>query len=251
MALVALSKQDDYDLTNSDQDCRGWTVTDTDGNPLGKVTDMIVDTEAEHVDSIVLDSGAQVPAANIALRNGKVLVRGAAAGGTGTAAAMRETTTTTTTTATNERASSNAAMAADTSAAAARNTSGEIALPVIEERIMVGKRAVQSGGVRVSQHVTERPVEETVTLREETVHVDRRPVNQAIDPSQIDAFKEGTIEITETAEEAVVAKQARVVEEVVVGKEATERTETIRDTVRRTDVEVEQINADTTKRRNQ
>lgn len=124
---------------------------------------------------------------------------------------------------------------------------GEYALPVIEEQLSVGKRAVERGGVRVYSRVTETPVEETVQLREEHVTVERRPVNRAVGDADISAFKEGTIEVTETSEEAVVGKQARVVEEVVVGKQVEERTETVRDTVRRTDVEVEQIADDQTR----
>lgn len=124
---------------------------------------------------------------------------------------------------------------------------GEYSLPVIEEQLSVGKRAVERGGVRVYSRVTETPVEETVQLREEHVTVERRPVNRAVSDADVSAFKEGTIEVTETAEEAVVAKQARVVEEVVVGKQVEERTETVRDTVRRTDVEVEQIGEDQTR----
>ena len=121
---------------------------------------------------------------------------------------------------------------------------GEVALPVVEEQLQIGKRAVRRGGVRVYSRVTERPVEETVSLREEHVTVERRPVNRPVGDADRAAFKEGTFQVTEMAEEAVVAKQARVVEEVVVGKEVAERAETIRDTVRRTDVGVEQVDAD-------
>lgn len=126
-------------------------------------------------------------------------------------------------------------------------TQGEYALPVIEENLTVGKRAVERGGVRVYSRVTETPVEETVQLREEHVTVERRPVNRAVTGADVSAFKEGSIEVTETSEEAVVSKQARVVEEVVVGKKVEERTETVRDTVRRTDVEVEQVSGDQTR----
>jgi stress response protein YsnF len=70
-------------------------------------------------------------------------------------------------------------------------------------------------------------------------------VNRPVSSSDIEAFSEGTIELTETAEEAVVAKQARVVEEVTIGKEVTERTETVRDKVRRTEVDVEEIPGET------
>jgi len=120
----------------------------------------------------------------------------------------------------------------------------ETTLPVIEEEVQVGKRTVSRGGVRVYTHVTEKPVEEHVQLRKEQVSVERRPVNRAVSGTDRDAFKEGTIEMTETSEEAVVSKQARVVEEVVVRKDAQERTETVRDTVRRTDVEVEKLGAE-------
>lgn len=49
--------------------------------------------------------------------------------------------------------------------------------------------------------------------------------------------------MTETDEEAVVSKEACITEEVTVGKEAQERTETVTGTVRRTDVEVEELGA--------
>lgn len=121
---------------------------------------------------------------------------------------------------------------------------GEVALPVIEEQLNVGKRVVQRGGVRVHTHVTERPVEESVTLREEKVTVNRRPVNREVSETDMANFREGEFDVTTRSEEAVVGKQSRVVEEVVVGKNVTEREETVRDTVRRTDVEVEEIDAD-------
>jgi uncharacterized protein (TIGR02271 family) len=82
-------------------------------------------------------------------------------------------------------------------------------------------------------------VEERVALREEHVNVERRPVDRPVAAGDDDAFRERTVEATESAEEAVVSKEARVTEEVVVRKQAEERTETVSDTVRRTEVEVE------------
>jgi stress response protein YsnF len=117
------------------------------------------------------------------------------------------------------------------------------AIPVVEEQIQVGKRAVVRGGVRVFSRVTERPVEEQVRLREEHVRVDRQPVNRPANEADFRTGRDQVIEVQEFAEEAVVSKQARVVEEVRVNKEAAERTETVRDTVRRTDVEVENLDA--------
>jgi len=112
---------------------------------------------------------------------------------------------------------------------------------IVEEEVQVGKREVEGGGVRVRSYVTETPVQEQVRLREEHVVVERHPVNRPASEADIAAFQEGVIEVTEHHEEAVVAKQARVVEEVVVGKDVTEHVETIHETVRRTDVEVENL----------
>ena len=118
---------------------------------------------------------------------------------------------------------------------------GEITIPKVEEELRVGKRAVEGGGVRVRTYVQEVPVNEQVTLREEHVDVERRPVDRAVSSADVDAFQEGTFEVRERSEEAVIDKQARVTEEVRVRKDVDQRTETVQDTVRRTDVEVEQL----------
>jgi len=110
-------------------------------------------------------------------------------------------------------------------------------IPVVEEQLQVGKRAVEHGRVRVRSYVTEQPVSEQVSLREENVNVERRPVDRPI--TGADAFQERTIEMTEQGEEAVVSKEARVTEEVVLDKDVEQRSQTVQDTVRRTEVEVE------------
>lgn len=120
---------------------------------------------------------------------------------------------------------------------------GEAVVPVVEEELQVGKRQVQRGGVRIYTTVEEKPVEEQVQLREEQVRVERRQVDRPVSDADLATFKEGTIEVKTTAEEAVVSKQARVVEEVVVDKTVAEKAEIIRDTVRRTDVQVERVDA--------
>lgn len=125
------------------------------------------------------------------------------------------------------------------------NTGEEATLDVVEEEIAVGKRQVERGGVRVRSYVTERPVEASVNLREEHVRVERRVVDRPATEADFMTHNE-SIEVTEMAEVPVVSKTARVVEEVTVGKEATEHTETIRDTVRRKDVEVEHTDGTTT-----
>ena len=91
-------------------------------------------------------------------------------------------------------------------------------------------------------YVRETPVSEQVNLREEHVSVERRPVDRAISQSELDSgmMKDRQIEMTETAEEAVVGKEARVREELVVRKTAEEHEEQVSDTVRHTEVEVDE-----------
>ncbi len=125
-----------------------------------------------------------------------------------------------------------------------RQATGETtAIPVVEEEVQVGKRAVPGGTVRVYSHMTEKPVQEQVQLRDEQVKVERRPVNRAASEADLNAFKEEVVEVRENREEAVVTKQARVVEEVIVSKDVNQRTETVNDKVRRTEVEVENVGA--------
>jgi uncharacterized protein (TIGR02271 family) len=116
---------------------------------------------------------------------------------------------------------------------------GEATIPVVEEELSVGKREVERGRVRIHTRVEERPVEESVQLREEKVTVERRPVDRPATEADLRTGKDETIEVTETVEEAVVSKRARVVEEVVVHKEVTEHAETVRGTVRHTEVDVD------------
>ena len=116
---------------------------------------------------------------------------------------------------------------------------GEEVIPVVEEQLVVGKRDVSRGGVRVRSYVSETPVHEQVRLRNERVNVERRPVDQPLSAAEGDAFRERTIAMSATGEEAVVGKNARVVEEVVVSKTAEEHVEQIDDTVRKTEVEVD------------
>jgi uncharacterized protein (TIGR02271 family) len=126
-----------------------------------------------------------------------------------------------------------------TGTAAAQSTEGVI--PVVQEELRVGKRVVNTGGLRVYARTVETPVSETVQLRQEHVHVERRPVDRPATAADLAELQDRTIEVVETAEQAVVQKTARVVEEVRVDKTVEQRTEQVSDTVRSTEVEVEHI----------
>lgn len=112
------------------------------------------------------------------------------------------------------------------------------AIKLYEEKLNIGKRQVSAGRVKIRSYVVETPVTENVSLRSETVQLDRRPVDRAVEVGDA-VFQDRTIEATEMAEEAVVSKTARVTEEIGLRKVAADQVKTVSDTVRRTEVEIE------------
>jgi len=125
-------------------------------------------------------------------------------------------------------------------------TASKEAIPVVEERLNIAKRVENSGRVRVRSYVVETPVEERVNLRQENVTIERRPVDRPLAAGE-NAFRDRTIEATATSERAVVNKEARVTEEVVLNKTVANKAETVHDTVKKTKVEVEDDRADARK----
>jgi stress response protein YsnF len=112
---------------------------------------------------------------------------------------------------------------------------------VIEEELEVGV-ARTTGGKRLKTEVSEREVQETVTLHEETIEAERTKVDRVLKPEEAaKAFQGITVELTATTEKPVVSKQAHVVEEVSLSKQSGERDVTVSGTVRRQDVTVEEI----------
>jgi uncharacterized protein (TIGR02271 family) len=133
--------------------------------------------------------------------------------------------------------SARAGVAGQTSRTAA--TAGDEVIPVVEEQLRVGKRQVSAGRVRIRSYVVETPVQEQVNLRQERVNVERRAVDRPVTGTDEALFRDRTIDAEERSEEAVVSKDARVKEEVVVKKNVEDRTQTVQDKVRRTEVDVE------------
>lgn len=118
----------------------------------------------------------------------------------------------------------------------------ETVIPRVQENLEVGKRTEERGGVRVRSRIVERPVEEHVRLREEHVNIERQAVDRPVSMDDARSFQDREIELTERTEVPVVNKEARVVEEVRISKEVTERDETIRDTVRDTEIDIDNTN---------
>ena len=128
----------------------------------------------------------------------------------------------------------------------AKPATAEQAIPIVQEQVRVGKRRVEKGGVRVRSYMVSTPVHENVNLREEHVSVERRAVDHPVTASNLaDGLRDRTVEVTASKEEAVVAKDARIVEEVVVKKTVGEHVERVDETVRHTEVDVQRVAGDT------
>jgi uncharacterized protein (TIGR02271 family) len=110
----------------------------------------------------------------------------------------------------------------------------------MEENLRVGKREVETGRVHVRSRIIETPVEEHVRLRQEHVNIERNPVDRRVSGDEIGNFEDRDFEVTEHAEVPVVDKEARIVEEIRINKEVDEKDEVIRDTVRKTDVDIDE-----------
>lgn len=124
---------------------------------------------------------------------------------------------------------------------ATTQSQGEQRIPVAKEELEVGKRHTERTW-RVRAYTVERPAEAQVNLRDERVIVERRPAAGSVGPGD-EAFRDREFEVTERREEPVVAKKAGATEEVVIRKDAKERTETVGDKVRETKVEVDRMAA--------
>lgn len=209
--VYKLERLDDYHLVNPDEDLRGRTLMTPQGDRVGRIDDMLVDLDRERVAALRLEDDRVVDIDHVDLRenNKPVLL------------------------VPNDRIPR---PGADFD----RNNVTSEVIPIIEEELVVGKRDVERGHVRVRSRTVEQPAHEQVMLREEHVDVDRRKVDERIDPREADRMlRDRDVSMTATSEEAVVAKEARVVEELVVSKSEDNRTEQIHDTVRRTEVDVD------------
>ena len=209
-----LTELDEWQLENSDQDLRGRSLMTRSGEKLGTVRRMLVDRNQERVSALVLDNGQTVAIEDVEIRDdGCAYIDEARCLESGAAVPP------------------------------ARSGEAEEVIPIVEEQLAVGKRAVERGGIRVRTRVVETPVHEEVRLREEHVDVERRPANQKVENAE-GLFREGTFEVNAKSEEAVIGKSARVTEELVVKKDVENRVEQIDETVRKTEVDVDRTDGD-------
>jgi uncharacterized protein (TIGR02271 family) len=118
-------------------------------------------------------------------------------------------------------------------------------IPVGEERLNVATRVVQGETTRVRRRVVAQPVEQEVLLRDEKVVVERRPRPAgAAANAGADVLSDTVVEMSDSSQVPTVWKSVHVGEEVVLRRQVTERTERVRETLRRDVVDVEHERAE-------
>ncbi|WP_187336305.1 YsnF/AvaK domain-containing protein [Novosphingopyxis iocasae] len=207
-----LDSLSDWKLEISKQDIRGRPLVTPTNVKIGMIDDLLVEKGAERVSAIKLEDDRICAVERLEIEADRVIYHPKGAGvAAGTVAGHHGD---------------------------ARHK--EKRIPVVEEKVAIGKRMVDGGAIRVTSNVVSEKVAKDLNLRDETVKVERREVNRAVTPGQADAMMEdGTVEMREHDEEAVVQKQAFVTDEVVVSKDAEIRKEHVEETARRTDIDVE------------
>ena len=222
-----MSELHDWKVADGYRDVRGEQLQDAQGRDIGEIKDFRVDTDREIVTGLLLSTGAHVPVDDVIVKKDRVLLKEGVTIGNAAAAAER----------------TDQQRTRDYGAAEARGETVK-KVPRIEEDLEVGKREVSGGGVRVRTDVHEKDVEEHVRLRQEDVEVERRPVNRKATDEDMRAVADGEFRVPVIREEVVATKTPRVVEEVVVKKTGSVKDETVRDTVRSSDVVVEELEPD-------
>jgi uncharacterized protein (TIGR02271 family) len=227
--LKPLSELPDYKVEPGDPDPRGWTVISTDGQTIGRVEDLVIDTSVMKARHLIVSpsrgassdssTGTFLLNANeVDIRNdarqivARSLPSGYAAASAGTV---------------------------DRSASARTNERDRETLTRSEEELNIGKREVSRGEARVSKHVETEHVSEPVTRRREEVVIERRPV-EAGARADASISDRGEIRVPLTEEEVVVDKRPVVKEELVVGKRVVEERDVVEADVRREKFDIDE-----------
>jgi uncharacterized protein (TIGR02271 family) len=243
--LKPLSDLSDYKIESGDPDPRGWTVVSTDGRQVGKVDDLVVDTNVMKVKHFLINpkDGAMrdttgddmflLDAADAEVRSGSRQLVARRLAGSGYAGA---------------------GASAHTGSAAASQSHGRDQKTVTrsEEEVRLGKREVERGEVVIGKHVETERVSQPVTRRREEAVIERRPVEAG---ARADArISDDEVRIPLREEEVVVDKKPVVKEELVVGKRVVEERDTVETDVRREKFDIDKDatrgHADTDRDRN-
>jgi uncharacterized protein (TIGR02271 family) len=118
-----------------------------------------------------------------------------------------------------------------------RETEGDRTIPLSEERLKVGKREVEAGGVRLRKVIRTETVNQPIELQHEEVEIERIPASGETRASG--DFEEDEIYIPLRREVADVSKEARVREEIRVNKRMETEQSQVSETLRKEDVDID------------
>jgi uncharacterized protein (TIGR02271 family) len=226
-----MSELSGYTVEKGDPDPRGWTVVEKAGRRVGRVADLLVDTESMKVRQLLIDrSGMGVPEADgsmFALDADEVDVNN----DTHEVVARRYSAESF------DRASGRVDPTGAGYGTPGAASGGRDRLTLAEEELQIGKREVSRGEAHVGKRVETSHVKEPVTKRREEVVVERRPVSEAVRGDE--AFRTGDeVRIPLTEEELVVEKRPVVKEELIVGKRTVEDRQIVEEDLKREEVDV-------------
>jgi uncharacterized protein (TIGR02271 family) len=242
----------DFDVAEDDIDIRGWRVVDADGTDLGKVDDLIVDTDARKVRYLELDDTiysdgtgmayADITAAEIDNAEQRVILRSGRGGllrnqSIGNTSNLGTASRRATSPDNVDSTRTTGAMYDDTRSSRDRHADGEARLTRAEEEVRIGKRSVEAGEVRVGKHIETEHRHEDVTVMREQVRVERRPVTDQRTAEIRASAEEIRVPIVE--EEVVIEKYPVVREELVISKEQVQETRPVDVEVRREEFDIE------------
>lgn len=231
MAHQLFSETDDWELENDDQDIRGYSVVDEQGQTLGTVRDMYVDTDTETIDRLVLDNGQEIDVANASVEDGMIRVGGM--GGTG------YDTTTDYATTTDTASVDTSTVATGTTGTTGRTGNDAFRIRRHAEELRAQKQQEQVGEVRIDKDVVEEQQTIDVPVTQEQVEIRRVAVDRPATDAQI-VDTGDTIRVPVIGERVEVSKEAHVVEELEIAKTAQTETQRVSDTVRREEINVDQ-----------
>lgn len=213
---------DDYELVHDKHDIRGLPLVSKDGVKFGVIKSLLVGKEKDRVVAVRLEDGRTCAVEPLVIHDNAVIYHGTdtthAEGSSGAAAHVQH-----------------------------EDTSGEVVeeevVPVVEEKVTIGKRMSDHGrDINVRSRVVSDTVDEDVALRDESVSVEKRAVNEHISSADADALldqDDSDVSMTERHEEVVVNKDAVKTDEVVVKKTADDKVKHVSEEVRKTKVDVD------------
>lgn len=250
--VVPLNQLSGYKVADGEPDIRGWEVLGADGRRLGRVDDLLVDTQANKVRYVDVDGEGRhvtipIGYATLERERREVVVDRL---GDEQFSALPAYDRGPITRDFEERVSQAFNLSAsgatpDFYETDAFREKDEMRLTLSEEQLSVGKREVGAGEVGVHKYVETEHVHEEVPLRREEVEVERRPITDPMLAAGRAEITEDEIRIPLHAEEAVVEKRVVPTEEVIVRKREVVETEGVDAELRRERAEVDREVTDT------